>query len=295
MKRRTVLVVEDTPDFQEVYRRHVEQANATPFVASSLATALDLINRICFASALVDISLSETDDQNVDGLRLLEVLSKSRDGTKAVVITGHGSFKIARDAVLRYGAFDALEKADLSPTGLQAKIESALDAYNTEFARIPLNPTYLLKPATMPVWQWEHEVLTVCSPLEGARGLYMFLERFVRQLAPLIPLKPEVGVAVDRQRGFCEGTFWSRGFGKATRVRFGQAEAMKRALTEVPDNEALVASGVGGESDASIDTGAPFLQESTYGITGVAYEVRGLEPAAFRMVPLSPSASENTS
>jgi ActR/RegA family two-component response regulator len=293
MKRQTVLVVEDTVDFQDVYRRHIERAQAVPFVADSLAAALDLVNRVCFAAALVDIRLSEADDQNVDGLTVLEALSKSGDGTKAVVITGHGSFTIARDAMLRYGAFDALEKADLSPTVIQAKIEGALDAYNAEFARAPFSPNYVLKPAATPVWKWEHEVLTVCTPLDGARGLYMFLDRFVRQLAPLIPLKADVALAVDRERGFCEGVFWSRGVGKASLVRIGPTEAMKREPESVAERQGFVRWRVNGGPAATLEVGEVFLTECTYGVTGAAYEVRGLEPSAFGLVPQASSVTDD--
>jgi signal transduction histidine kinase len=123
---RRILVVDDTPEDRELYRR---------FLRTDPDHQYELIET---ESGADGISLSRTDGPDcilldyrlpdVDGLSFLNALDGGSDGIAApvIVLTGHGSESVAVEA-MKNGAQDYLLKSTITPSGLVRAVENAIE------------------------------------------------------------------------------------------------------------------------------------------------------------------------
>lgn len=109
MKNR-ILVVEDIPENRSTYRITLELDNYLVDCAGSKEEALALIRERTYHAALVDIRLFEADESNTDGLDVVRALNSSGEGTKSVILSGHGSLENAIRAYESLGIFRFLQK-----------------------------------------------------------------------------------------------------------------------------------------------------------------------------------------
>jgi len=219
-----VLVVEDDPLWCGIYERNVSPGLKGKLrVARTLAEARQAISEMAFAVAFVDIRLDEEDDQNTDGLRVFETLSRTRDGTSAIMVTGKGSVGITRDALKKYDAFEAMEKGDVDPAVL-AELVARGTAIRNATAPDPRPADALRGQHTRQLW--DHEMLGVAGAKGGVAGLYEFLDGLAGPFVPFVPERAGDGLEV-RQDGSCAtGVFWSRAIGAAVFVAFGAPDAI---------------------------------------------------------------------
>jgi ActR/RegA family two-component response regulator len=225
-----VLIVEDEKDWRDIYLRNSQpQHSGVLREAANLAEALTAIEEMAFAVAFVDIRLDKEDDENTEGLQVLERLRHTRDHTSAIMLTGHGTVGITRDALKDFDAYEALEKRAVDPQDIQALILEATDARN-RVARVeePVAPEVLRGRRT--VWDWDSEMLQVTGGKGGADGLYRFLEHLTDSFLPLVAGAEEDLMKRDEESGLALGAFWSRAVGQAVVIAFGQSEPLDAAL-----------------------------------------------------------------
>lgn len=91
MNSKRVLVVDDLPDWQFILKEQLTDDGFEVVTADSVQTALEVIKRIKFDLALLDIRLDETDEGNVDGLNLAYEIKKINPDTKIIVLTGYAT------------------------------------------------------------------------------------------------------------------------------------------------------------------------------------------------------------
>ncbi|MFN3646184.1 MAG: sigma-54-dependent transcriptional regulator [Gemmobacter sp.] len=118
---RPLLLVEDTPSLQLVYRAVLEAAGHAVELAGTAADGLALFRRLEPDCVLLDIMLPDR-----DGLALMRDMLAERPGTRVIVITSNGSINKAVEA-MRAGAQDFLVKP-FDEARFVAAVENALRA-----------------------------------------------------------------------------------------------------------------------------------------------------------------------
>lgn len=103
-KQPPILLVEDTPSLQMVYRSVLQSAGHTVALASNAAEGLQLFNEVQAKTVLLDLILPDR-----DGLSLMTEMLSIRPGATIIVITANASINKAVEA-MRAGAHDFLVK-----------------------------------------------------------------------------------------------------------------------------------------------------------------------------------------
>jgi ActR/RegA family two-component response regulator len=218
-----VLIVEDTPHYQDIYARAVERQKGLPVIAHTLERAVMAVKQRAFPVAIVDIRLADRDEKNEDGLKVLQFIRKMADGTNAIVITGYGSMKIGWEAHLN-SAFATFSKADVALSAIEEAISKAAQKYKRPFPSEKTRYSEALKERLDRSWAWEDRVLRTCAPKGGADGLYRFLGDFLPDLSPLLQYEPKQGCRIVEDRKLAIGIFWSRQIGQPILLAFGRTK-----------------------------------------------------------------------
>lgn len=116
-----VLLVEDSPSLVRAYEHYLADQPFELTIAETGQQAVDALASREFDAVLLDLRLPD-----MDGMEILEQLSKKPKAPRAVVITAHGSINIAVEA-MRLGAFDFLVKP-FNNEKLITALQGALDA-----------------------------------------------------------------------------------------------------------------------------------------------------------------------
>ena len=211
---KNVLIVEDEKKFQNIYKEYVSDYGANPVIAASYDEAVRVVDLYAFDMALIDISLDIRDDKNVDGLLVLEYLSKKNDGTHSIVITAQGTFKIARDAILRYGAVNTVEKNELTLDFFENKLRAELIKGADSVKRKYNMDWCVLKPKNIDFMQWDNLLLNKCDP-GGIEPVHHLFDAIVSEICPLIPLNKDQPLRLDDKCDIFIGELWSRRIGSA--------------------------------------------------------------------------------
>ena len=125
------LIVEDYEDWRDLLsgllRRDGHEVNAVETLDEARAYIdqtkdLDL--------AIVDIRLVETDENNEDGMHLLQHIKQKQTFTRVIMITGHGTMETQRKAFREFQAFDFFRKEQFDSEefriGFREAIEQAI-------------------------------------------------------------------------------------------------------------------------------------------------------------------------
>ena len=104
MTNAPILLVEDTPSLSIVYQDELESAGLESVLAETGQAALDLLAQYPFKLVLLDLKLPD-----MDGFDILRQLSDRGHDATVIVITAHGSMKMAVEA-MQLGAKDFLVK-----------------------------------------------------------------------------------------------------------------------------------------------------------------------------------------
>ncbi len=265
-----LLIVEDDHEWRDIYLRNARPHHDGAVKSTeNLAEAAQAIEEMAFAAAFVDIRLDEDDDENTDGLKVLELLKQSRDHTSAVMLTGKGTVEITRDAIKEYGAFETRDKVTIEPQEIQVLVDEGTDARN-KTAQLEDNRSPDVLRGRRTAWDWEDEMLKVTGGKGGAAGLFDFLEKLFD------PFLPVVGGDKDDQvtkRGHSEiamGMLWSRAIGQAVMIAFGREEPLQAAL-----DDGEVAEYVGSP------LGGTLRERRKGGLAGIVAAVPGRSRASF--------------
>jgi hypothetical protein len=222
-----VLVVEDDPLWCGIYERNVNPGlNGALRVTKTLAEARTAISEMAFAVAFVDLRLDEHDDENTDGMKVFELLSRAGDGTSSILVTGKGTPRITRDVLKEYDAFDAMEKDDADPTGLAEFVRRGTDFRNSSALDRPAADVLRGRQRAD---IWDSEMLHITRGKGGIGPLFNFLERLVGPFLPLVPEREGSTLKVNEQSSIATGAYWSRGVGAGVLIAIGTQESIRGA------------------------------------------------------------------
>lgn len=104
------LVVEDDRSWQHIIGEILSDCGLEVDLAASLDEAVLELKSRPHRVAVVDLSLSPNDHNNVDGLRVLDAVRRLDPGCRAILLTGFATVELAVTALTDYGAFTFLRK-----------------------------------------------------------------------------------------------------------------------------------------------------------------------------------------
>jgi DNA-binding NtrC family response regulator len=99
-----LLIVEDEHDLVSLLKEYLEDKGYKVSIAEKGAQALELLERQGFDLVLLDLFLPD-----MNGIEILEKIKLSQPLSEVIVLTGHGTVKVAVDA-MKKGAYDFLTK-----------------------------------------------------------------------------------------------------------------------------------------------------------------------------------------
>lgn len=102
--KHTILVVDDEKDIRDLFQDVLVQEGYQVFTATNGAEAISLGKRNRLDLALVDIKMP-----GMDGIEAFQKLKKVKKDMEAIILTGYGTLKTAKEA-MRLGAYDYLTK-----------------------------------------------------------------------------------------------------------------------------------------------------------------------------------------
>ena len=104
------LVVEDDHSWQQIITEILSDCGLEVDIATSLDQATLALKSQPHRVAVVDLSLSPNDHNNIDGLRVLDSVRKLDPNCRAILLTGFATVELAVTALTDYGAFTFLRK-----------------------------------------------------------------------------------------------------------------------------------------------------------------------------------------
>ncbi len=104
------LVVDDDNSWQQILSEILTDCGLEVDVASSVDEAVIILKSQPHRLAVVDLSLSPNDHNNVDGLRVLDTIRRLDPNCRAILLTGFATVELAVTALTDYGAFTFLRK-----------------------------------------------------------------------------------------------------------------------------------------------------------------------------------------
>jgi len=104
------LVIEDDRSWQQIISEILTECGLEVDIATSLDEAVLELKSKPHRVAVVDLSLSPNDHNNIDGLRVLDSVRKLDPNCRAILLTGFATVELAVTALTDYGAFTFLRK-----------------------------------------------------------------------------------------------------------------------------------------------------------------------------------------
>jgi CheY-like chemotaxis protein len=251
-KRTRVLVVEDIETLRESYMLNLElEGEFRVHGARDLQEAITALARCTYHVALVDIMLAgESDESNRDGVTVLERIRDLGEGTQAVALSGQRHTQLAAQIVRDYGAFDYLDKNEVSQVGfaaIAAKVTAAATA-----SPVGAVPSWDAIAATLGDGRSEavfvSELMGELKFKGGAATLTSVLPAAAQHLAPLAPATTGGGVSLDPAQGTFHGSFWSKGQGCAIDFAIGRTADAPQVGDADASSDLLVARDKAGLS-----------------------------------------------
>lgn len=104
------LVVEDDHSWQQIISEILSDCGLEVDLATNLDDATFALKDNTHRVAVIDLSLSPNDHNNIDGLRVLDAVRKLDPNCRAILLTGFATVELAVTALTDYGAFTFLRK-----------------------------------------------------------------------------------------------------------------------------------------------------------------------------------------
>ena len=102
-----ILIVDDNPDIRHILNELISDLGYKTRLAANFHQALSEIDRKLPDVALLDVKLSNT--ENNEGLKLLDHIKNKNKDIPVIIISGHANIQMAVDS-LRLGAFEFIQK-----------------------------------------------------------------------------------------------------------------------------------------------------------------------------------------
>lgn len=114
-----ILVVDDFYDVGKTISWILEDVGYLVSYVSDKYRALELLNAETFHVSILDVRLSETDEDNQDGIWLMHEIKKKHPLVKTIIFTGYADVNLVREALQSdlngvAPAFAFLEKTEFS-------------------------------------------------------------------------------------------------------------------------------------------------------------------------------------
>jgi CheY-like chemotaxis protein len=219
-KRIRVLVVDDEKIWREMLCDLLDPSLYDVITADSYDEAVRILRERAFLVIVTDQRLVDEDEENIQGIQLLDEVERMGDGTQVIVVTGYPRIEFARKALLRRGhkAYDYLLKrpeggGPFSIRDYRQLVKDAAGEARLERHKIVLQPFSGLPRGVSPVRvarTLSGEIETTPVSIEKA------LNRLLNSLKPLLPLKVKAWL-LESSHSF-ELLYWSRENGKAALV-----------------------------------------------------------------------------
>ncbi|MBR8834211.1 MAG: PAS domain S-box protein [Stigonema ocellatum SAG 48.90 = DSM 106950] len=155
-KQRTVLLIDDSPEDRETYKRYLLQDNDYSYTileAGFGAQGLELCEGTQIDGVLLDYLLP-----GLDGLEFLVELQKRMNGNHppVIMVTGEGDEAIAVQAI-KSGCFDYLVKGRITPDGLRLAMDRAIEKtqLGVQLQQSEERLKLALEAAQMGTWEWK--------------------------------------------------------------------------------------------------------------------------------------------
>ena len=104
------VVIEDDRSWQQIISEILSDCGLEVDLATNLDEAVLALKSKSHRVAVVDLSLSPNDHNNIDGLRVLDTVRKLDPNCRAILLTGFATVELAVTALTDYGAFTFLRK-----------------------------------------------------------------------------------------------------------------------------------------------------------------------------------------
>lgn len=218
-----ILIIEDSTRWQGIFQDLLEDEGYFVQIAANYADAMNKLDRQAFHVAIVDIRLSETDETNVEGMRVLEKIVERNDGTSTIIVSGYGTLELSREAFKKYSAFDFLEKDTFEPREFLAIVHRGFERALKEIPRPKVTLKELFKGLTI-------RDIEIKLPAFGhVAKRQSLLERMFRDLFPLHLVYQGGAKLIRTHTGvfMIQASYWSRGLGKLINVRIGERRLVK--------------------------------------------------------------------
>ena len=110
MAQRAVLIIEDDPNWQSIFREIVADCGFRSVVVDSYHAALRTLTGQTFTLAIVDISLSAPDYADRSGVEVLRVIAAAPTRLPAIVVTGYATVDLAIETLVDLSAVNFFRK-----------------------------------------------------------------------------------------------------------------------------------------------------------------------------------------
>jgi len=104
------LVIEDDHSWQQIISEILSECGLEVDIAANLDEAILTLKSKPHRVAVVDLSLSPNDHNNIDGLRVLDAVRRLDPNCRGILLTGFATVELAVTALTDYGAFTFLRK-----------------------------------------------------------------------------------------------------------------------------------------------------------------------------------------
>jgi len=230
-----ILVLDDMGNWQDLLKTMLEAEGYRVDTSATLEEAKSILQRQAFHLAIVDIRLDESDPDNVEGMYLLDEIKEHDDGTSMVMLTGHGTATLARDAFAEYGVLDFVEKI---PRFDSSKFKVLVrEGIKTAFLERRKKATvgFMLEPylGGMSLERLSELIAPEVQLSDSIRELNQLLRRLLYEFLPLAPQASRVRTR-RAPTPTAEILCWSRGIGEAIAIRLAKRLDLERQQLQSP-------------------------------------------------------------
>lgn len=110
MSQSLILVVEDDPNWQDIFSEIVSDCGFAPVIVASQREARLALAQHTFVLAVVDISLSLPDYADRGGVEVLKLIDQSSPRLPAIVVTGYATIDLAIETLADLNAVHFFRK-----------------------------------------------------------------------------------------------------------------------------------------------------------------------------------------
>ena len=269
------LIVEDIGTWVYTFDRAARRAGASEVVAcESLRAAKEALRTARFDVAILDIGLDPDDDQNSDGIRVLEAIRQTDgDSTRCILVTGWQGgdlLDLQSYAQQKFGVDWAFMKSKYDARSVIGKLTELLEGAAAR--RLSQATPMANLGADVKPFLFEGELLDALSPSGGVQTLYSLASRLLGSVIPLLADKPAQPMEKGPD-GVCVGVYWSRTLSAAVAVGLAPEDSW-------PEDAAVVPAGLSQLLPAGI---TPDLLEAVRvrDVGGRLWELPGLDRNSF--------------